>query len=399
MNMAPTEIKPGRARRSLATALTAAVLLPVLSYAAVASVATDKLRAMRSAALLGDLKSEQSASLATLSEGTVRTAIAAEPLDGRIVNVAMARDARQHGEARTAAWLPAVSQLGWRDTASLQNRLYAAANAGDMPRILDISDALLRRQQLIDQVLPILAMIEADDTLRPVLLDRLAARPGWRAVYLTSTGTLQTDEQLTARYNLFRELSARGAMPSPGEIIANIAALDRGERFAHSFALWRQIRPNATRPLDDQDFALASVNDQNAPPVSFQWETKTGEGYSTEAVREEAGSMLMVDWSGRGVPVFAQQRTSASPGHYMLVLNVPEKDKAELSALIFRLSCKDTAVTFRPIGGDPTRLRTNAAVRCSYPVLQIAGEIQPSSAAHQMTINRVTMRPLGATAR
>jgi hypothetical protein len=80
MNMAPTETKPGRARRSLATALTAAVLLPVLSYAAVASVATDKLRAMRSAALLGDLKSEQSASLATLSEGTVRTAIAAEQI-------------------------------------------------------------------------------------------------------------------------------------------------------------------------------------------------------------------------------------------------------------------------------------------------------------------------------
>lgn len=399
MNMAPTETKPSRARRGLVTALTAAVLLPVLSYAAVASVATDKLRAMRSAALLGDLKSEQSAPLDTLSEDTVRTAVAAEPLDGRIINVAMARDARRHGEARTAAWLPTVTRLGWRDTTSLQNQLYVAANAGDIPRILDITDALLRRQQLIDQVLPILAMIEADDTLRPALLDRLAGRPGWRAVYLTATGTLQTDEQLIARYNLFRELSARGAMPSRGEIISNIAALDRGEQFTHSFALWRQIRPNATRPLDDQDFALASVSDQNGPPASFQWETKTGEGYSTEAVREETGSMLMIDWSGRGVPVFAQQRTTASPGHYMLVLNVPEKDKAELSALIFRLACKDNAVTFRRIGNDPTRLRTNAAVRCSYPMLQIAGEIQPSSAAHQMTINRVTMRPLGATAR
>jgi hypothetical protein len=399
MNMAPTETKPGRIRRGLVTALTAAVLLPILSYAAVASIATNKLRAMRSAALLSNLKSEQSASLATLPEGTVRTAIAAEPLDGRIVNVAMARDVRQHGEARSAAWLPTISQLGWRDTASLQNQLYVAANAADMSRILSISDALLRRQQMIDQVVAILAMIEADDTLRPALLDRLAGRPGWRAVYLTSTGTLQTDAQLIARYKLFRELAARGAMPSRGEIISNIAALDRGERFAHAFALWRQIRPTATRPLDDQNFALASVSDQNGPPVSFQWETKTGEGYSAEAVREETGSMLMIDWSGRGVPVFAQQRTSASPGHYMLVLNMPEKDKAELSALTFRLTCKDTAVTFRPIGSDPTRLRTNAAVQCSYPMLQIAGDIQPSSAAHQMIINRVTMRPLGTTVR
>lgn len=385
--------------RGITAALTAAVLLIVAGYAGIAASAATQMRAARAGALIGDLHSEQSARLDALSDATVRHGIAGDPLDGRLINVAFARDARQHGQGRAAAWLPTIVQLGWRDTASLQNRLYFAAKASDMPRILDTSDALMRRQQMMDQVIPVLSMVEADPTLHGALVDRLAANPPWRAAYLSAIAHLKERSQLIARFELLQQLQRRHVRLGRNEVVPSLVALDRADLPQYGFALWQRIQPGVARPLDDPQFARAGRNDQAGhDPVPYEWQTMSGEGFRAEAVRDGTQTTLSIDWNGRGVPVFAQQRTSATSGLYALDLEVPPEEKADLPALVFRLVCGETTIAFVPAAENLTHLRTIRAIPCSYPVLQIAGDIQSSVAAHQVTINRLTMRPLGTAA-
>lgn len=390
-------VAPGTARRGAVAALTAAILLSVAIYAYVAATAVMEVRAMRAGALLGDLRSKQAARLDMLSDPTVRRAIAAEPMDGAIVNVAMARDVRQHGNGRTENWLAILARLGWRDTPSLQNRLYAVASAGNMDRVLDISDALMRRQKLLDQVILVLSMAEADPVLHGPLIDRLAENPPWRAAYLSAVAHLKERSQLIARFDLLRQLRRRHVRLDKDEVIPSILALDRADLPQYGFALWQRIQPGVARPLDDPDFARAGRSDQDGHnPVPYEWQTMSGEGFSAAAVRDGAQTTLSIDWNGRGVPLFAQQRTSATPGFYALDVQAPAEEKADLSALVFRLVCDSTTSTFAPVAGDITHLRTITPVACSYPVLQIAGDIQPSPMAHLVTINRLFLYPVGA---
>jgi hypothetical protein len=400
-NMATATIMPTAAselpasRRAVAAGLTAAVLLAVTAYTAIAEAALTKARMARSGALLAELNTDPAAQLDRLSNKTMRTAITGAPLDQRTLNVAMARDARQHGGARTPAWLAALAQLGWRDTITLQNQLYAAALRNDLSGILDITDALLRRRQLSDQIIPVVSLLEVDPALRPNLVDRLAGSPSWRGLYLTTIGHLTTQEQLSARVLLLNGLAQRGSLDK-GEVVPSINALDRVGLVAQAFALWQRVQPGITRPLDDDHFERASRNyNPGHDPVPFQWQIMTGEGFSADATRDGAHTSLAIDWSGRGVPIFAQQRTSASPGRYALDLVIPAEERADLPALSFRLVCGEKTIAFAAAAKDPTRLHTVEAVPCTFPLLQIAGDVQSSSAAHQVTINRIAMRPLG----
>ncbi|MEH3121810.1 MAG: hypothetical protein PGN16_07485 [Sphingomonas phyllosphaerae] len=379
----------------MAAGLTGAVLLAVTAYVVRAETALVAVRGARPGALLSNLKAQPAVQLDRLSDETVRAAIAAAPLDQRVVNVAMARDARLHGDTRTPAWLEALSRLGWRDTLSLQNRLYAVALRDDLLGILDITDALLRRRQLSDQIIPIVSLLEGDARSRPMLVQRLAGRPKWREQYLGTVGHLATREQLLSRVALLNALERHGAL-AKGEVVPSINSFDRAGLTAQAFALWQRVQPGVTRPLDDGHFDRAGRSfEAGEEPVLFQWQLMTGEGFSADVTRNGAQAALTIDWSGRGVPMFAQQRTSAMPGRYALDLEVPAEKRAELPAFSFRLACGNATIPFAAMGVDPTRLRTMAPVPCAFPTLQIAGDLQSSTVAHQMTINHVALRPLG----
>jgi len=379
----------------MAAGLTGAVLLAVTAYVVRAETALVAVRGARPGALLSNLKAQPAAQLDRLSDETVRAATAAAPLEQRVVNVAMARDARLHGGVRTPAWLEALSRLGWRDTVSLQNRLYAAALRNDLLGILDIIDALLRRRQLSDQFIPMVSLLENDARSWPMLVQRLAGRPSWREQYLGTVGHLTTREQLLSRVSLLTDLGRHGAL-AKGEVVPSINALDRAGLTPQAFALWQRVQPGVMRPLDDGRFKRASRSfEAGDEPVLFQWRLMTGEGFSADVTRNGTQAALTIDWSGRGVPVFAQQRTSAMPGRYALDLEVPTEKRAELPAFSFRLACADTTIPLAAVGVDPTRLRTTALVPCAFPMLQIAGDLQSSTVAHQVTINHIALRPLG----
>jgi hypothetical protein len=315
------------------------------------------------------------------------------PLDQRIANVAMVRDALHRRGTPSPERLALLAKQGWRDTPSLQNMLYVAATNGDLPRIIDISDALLRRRQLLDQMLPVLTIAEGDSSIRDTLATRIIARPGWRESYFSGTGYLQQRGQLRDRYEFMRLLQQRGARLDRSEVAPTILALDRHGMPQYGFSLWRMIRPDVTRPLDDTRFTLASRSYQaGQEPVPYQWQMMTGEGYSADASVDGAHGVMTVEWSGRGVPVFAQQRTSAAPGSYALDVKVAPEDRNELSVIAFRLICPDEMVEFEPVGQGSQHYITRIPVRCAYPILQIAGDIQPSASAHQLTFHEIVMR-------
>lgn len=394
---APTE-PPPRARRVTTAAVVMMVLLAVAGYAAVASNAVSAMLVRRSSALLAAPQSDDAARrLGTLDARTIRTAVAADPLDQRLANVAMVREARGGADARTGAWLATIGRLGWRDTVAVQNMLYAAAVAGNLSRVLDLSDALLRRRQLMDHMIPVLSTAETVPEQRARLVAKLVARPNWRGAYMATTAQLTSRRQLLARYDLIRVMQRYHAALAQAEVVPSINALDRAGLSDRAFGLWQSIAPRLTRPLDDTGFALASRSYQaDHDSVPFQWQMMTGQGFSADASGEGSQARLSVDWDGRGVPVFAQQRTSATPGRYALEVAVSPEDVADLPVVAFRLMCDGAPTAFQPVAGRSAYYVTASAVPCAFPLLQVTGDVQSSAVAHQIAFERIVMRRLPA---
>lgn len=394
--MPPGTIDASRYRRWIAVAATTLVTVSVAGYGAIAAMATTTVAAVRSSALLAAGDSSNRAGLRALRQDQVDIALTARPLNQRLVNVAMVRATDGSGVEQVRPWISAVAQLGWRDTSALQNMLYVAAMRNDLAGIFDVTDAMLRRRQLTDQMIPILSTFEADPSSRDLFARRLVANPNWRGLYLSTTEHLLTPGQLAARYRLLRELQRRGSPITMSEAAQNIDAFERADLPVLGFGLWQMVHPGVTRPLGDTRFAAASewsrLGQDN--PVAYQWQISVGEGFRADAVVDAARATLDIDWNGRGVPVFAQQRTSGSTGSYQLDIGVSPANVADLAAFDFRLVCKDVKVSFRQIPQRPQRFVTERSVPCAYPMFQIAGNIQSATTPHQLSIQSLALRPL-----
>ena len=424
MTMPRGMTEPSRLRRGIVSVLAAAVVLPVTVYLAKASTAVTLVRAQRGSALItpavvaaaaprssttvaarGPVKPQNG----LLTEALIRQAIAARPLDQGIANVAMVRAVKGQTtqappiivangtpeKARLDTWMPVVARLGWRDTPAQFNRLYGAAAAGDVAMVMDVSEALLRRQQAVDQITPVLAIVETDPQVSQELITRLQRKPGWRAAYLDTTNVLVRPEQRVARYKILRELVRKGDRLGDDEVVTNVTALERGALPNLGFSLLKAARRGVTSPLNDPDFRRAATNSAgDVATVPYDWQLLTGEGFSTDAFVENGQSSLEIKWSGRGVPVFARQRTSAGPGRYALKIAVEPQTLANLAAIQFRLVCDDIVIRFRQDGASPTRLLTLQSVPCAYPVLEIAGEVQSSSVPRTVVLHALRLRPV-----
>jgi len=424
MTMPRGMTEPSRLRRGITSVLAAAVVLPVVVYLSKASTAVTVVRAQRESALiapaiLGASAPGSSTSVAArgpvrpqnglLTEAMIRKAIAARPLDQVIANVAMVWAVKGQApqgssvvvangkaeKARLNTWMPVVARLGWRDTAAQFNRLYVAAATGDIVTVMDVSESLLRRQRGVDQITPVLAIAETDPQISLELIARLQRKPGWRAAYLVTTNVLVRPDQRVARYKMLRELMRRGDRLGDDEVFANVTALERGALPNLGFALLKAARPGVTSPLNDPEFRRAATNSAGGvATVPYDWQLLTGEGFSTDAFIENGQSSLEIKWNGRGVPVFARQRTSAGPGRYVLDIGIEPHTIADIAAVQFRLVCDGTVIGFRQDGPSPTRLSTLQPVPCAYPVFEIAGEVQSSSMPRTVALHALRLRPV-----
>jgi hypothetical protein len=389
--------EPSHLRRGAALTLVAATLAATV-YIAIASAALVQVTATRPSALIAAWRNDQSviAPVMGLSAVTVQRAVAARPLDPRTLNVAMVQAVGGAGEKVLGRWIATLARLGWRDTPALQNRMYFAAINSDLGKVVDISDALMRRRQVQDQTIPIMALFEIDPTLRPGFVRRLASTPQWRSSYLYATGHLRGRAQLDARYAVLEGLRRRGVALGRSELVSNINALVAGGLPERGFALWNSVQPGVSRPLNDPNFKRASVGDQtNNDTVPFEWEMTSGNGFDVGAYADAGHSALAIRWDGRGVPVFARQRTSALPGRYIIDVAVAPEDANDLSAFGIQLICEETGYVFRQQRGRTSRFVMEQAAPCAYPILEISGDIKGNGAPRQMEMRGLRMSRIG----
>ena len=106
--------------------------------------------------------------------GNLVKLLAAEPLDQSLLNLLYAIEVRNGAtEQRQLALVQSLGALGWRSTSAQRNLIIDALNKDEFgPAILRI-DALLRRDQLREQIIPVLRQLEQDPSVVDALVDRL----------------------------------------------------------------------------------------------------------------------------------------------------------------------------------------------------------------------------------
>ncbi len=377
--------------KRVSATLIAVVLLSVAGYLIKSSAAIETVRAAQSSASLYAAINTPTdvAPVKALSETVIRQAVAARPLNPGFVNVAMVHDVVTHGEAAADRWITPLSRLGWRNTAALQNRLFVAAVRSDTKQVLDLCDALMRRLQIQDTLIPLLNTVELDPMLRKEFVKRLANAPGWRPLYFYASSGLKKPDQLRARYSILQMLRQQGVQVDATLVRSSVQAMIDNGMPELGFALWRQVQSGVTTPLNDSGFLQASAGKTGDSP--FGWETATGDGFDVDTYREGAKAVLAVQWNGRGVPMLAWQRTSALAGSYALDVDVSPEKIRDLNAFRFRLLCGKVATELQQDPQRSTRFITREKVSCSFPVFEVSGDIAAQNAPRSVEFRRFTL--------
>ncbi len=388
----------GFGRAALPLAL-AASLLPVTIYYAATAPRLATFSNGSEGNLLGSVAKTRPAGQDALS-GT--ELLAADPLDQQAVSATIAARARATGDMnRALAEADLLRRLGWRSNVALKNLLWRAGTARDIPLLMDTLDALLRRQRLLDQIYPILNLMTTDPEFRRLLVQRLAGRPPWRSYYFQSGSALSDPEQIAGRFEVMRAVQARGDRLTRNEVAPILPKLIEVGRERSAFALWQQHRGTVASPLADPQFANAAQPlPADSLPVPFEWQLASGSGYYAEASRDDRGSLLAVDWDGRGAPTLAGQLTSASAGRYRLDVTGDPPMRATINKIGFRLACRSgKSVEFTPVAvgeGRQARLVARERVPCDYPELQLFGLVQPGTSASSIVLRSIRLVRTGA---
>jgi len=326
-------------------------------------------------------------------------ALAANPLDQKIVNGVIAARLRATGDiGRARREVALLRQLGWRNTNALQNLLWLAGTTSptDLPLMMDTLDALLRREQLLGQVYPVLNLMTTDPAFRAILARRLARHPPWRLYYLMSASDLSRPDQIEGRYLLMRAIQRSGGRLARNEIAPVLPKLIGIGRPEQAFALWGTQAAGVSMPLTDTNFAFAAGPvSADTLPVPFEWQLKSGSGYVVDAGRDDHGSFMSIDWSGRGTPSFASQRTTARAGRYRLVVTADPPMSTVANRIGFRLLCTDgSKAEFNLVStgsGGKAQLVGIGRVACNFPELELYGLIQTGTSAASVMLRTVLL--------
>lgn len=330
----------------------------------------------------------------------IATALAINPLSQSALNALLVERMRATGRPMTKGEANLLLQLGWRDEVSLRNVGEVYADGSDLPKLLNVFDALLRRATRSGEpVTDVLTFMETKPDFQAALVNKLAQDPPWRSLFLRLTANqLDTREAALNRLQTYQALARTKRPPSDIETAAVLPALHAQGFGGEAFALWQDVRrrrgqPMLMRPLADPDFArTARLQEDQGIMTVYDWTVEHGDGFGIGFGSDAKG--LMIEWDGRGIPVFARQRSSALPGTYRLAVTT-ETDTEGEDAIGYRLVCPEGVVELRPAGmSGRTRLyRTDGRVGCGFPMFEIFGRPQNRPRDIRATLNRMTLSP------
>lgn len=303
-----------------------------------------------------------------------RIAVAYDPMNQRLVNTAMLAMSRGRPGPPDSTWFAMLARLGWRDTPSRQNLLIRHVQQGEIVATLDDIDGLLRRDQLIDQISPVLLTAESDPVWRIQIIERLRQRPSWRFGYLQRGSLIDDPVLLAARADTIRTLQRLGDDVAVGEIAPILPRLLAADLGAQAFAIWQAREPSIARPVADPGFAGLALERQPST-VPFHWQLTNGSDYGVD-VESRPAPHLTLSWNGAGAPIFATQHISESAGHYAVIFTTLEPGSGLSDMIGVRAVCGSEIIDFvhsRQL--SPTRIAYagERAVPCSYPRLELFG--------------------------
>lgn len=324
-------------------------------------------------------------------------AIVATPLRQALLNLAVIGG----GHSKDSRWIAVLRRQGWRSSPALQTIMTYLAERNDLPGALDVLDSLLRRGQAFAEGSKAVQTMEMLSDGQPLVVGLLARHPPWRHDYLVMAGDLKTAAAASGRYQVLTALQRRGDRLSRDEVAPLLPVLIRTGQPSAAWALWQTLVGvgHTTSPLDDMRFrklTAVSLNDEEMS-VPFEWQITTGQGFSVEPYSDKGGTRLGISWDGRGVPVFASQRTSepVPSSRYRLSVATPDAPAIIASLLEFRLRCDNGSVTSFDIAGPATngilRYQTATPVTCTFPLFEIAGRLQGTGSAHSIDLSEVML--------
>lgn len=306
--------------------------------------------------------------------------------------------ARRDGEA-AKKFAAAMKKLGWRNTAVQRSLLVNAANEENFDALMDRADALLRREVLTDEVLPIVLLFERNPAVRKPLVRALARMPDWRRQFFGRTEILRDPVQRQARFGTVEYLIDSGATMKREEIAPLVNALDQAGDSARAEKLWVKQMPHAGKAmLFDPAFEFATRMDPERPDLvmPFEWHLEQGSGYNSYV---ESGGGVRIEWDGHGVPTFLRQRlrfNGQRPLKISLALNGDVM--TAVGGLDVSLFCSKTGKTLpldRPeISAERDAVIYSAgavAVGCDRPELRISGALRDTATPVDFAIQSVSV--------
>ena len=295
----------------------------------------------------------------------------------------------------------AMQKLGWRNTAVQRSLLVNAANEEDFGALMDHADALLRRDVLTDEVLPIVLLFERNPEVRKPLVRALSRMPDWRRQFFGRTDVLRDAVQRRARFGTVEYLVDSGATMKRDEIAPLIIAMDQAGDIARAEKLWVKHMPHAGKTmLFDRSFVFAAGMDPDRPDLvmPFEWHLGQGAGYNSYV---ESDGGVRVEWDGHGVPVFLWQRLRFNGQRSVKVSLALNGDvMTAVGGLDVSLVCSKTGKTLlldrTEVSADRDAVIYSAgaaAIGCDRPELRISGALRDTATPVDFAIQSVSVIP------
>ncbi len=277
-----------------------------------------------------------------------------------------------------------LKQLGFRSTLAQQLLIESALKRRDFTDILLRSDALLRRDKLQDDVLPIMLIAAGDPSTREPLITALGRKPSWRLAFMTHPIGFSRPELRAVRAEVLGEMIARKLPVDRLEVAYATRALSKAQENASAYKLWKQYNRIEGRQFvvfDPRFHAVEQEQEEVAgSDMPFEWLLLKGRGYRAQLRPSTKQNTLTLSWNGRGAPVLVEQKIALAAGRrYKLDILATEPAAVIANRFAITLDCPGRApvafVDFQPAEkpGQPETVTAKEAVGCDFPVLRIRG--------------------------
>jgi hypothetical protein len=331
-----------------------------------------------------------------VSASDIATAFANDPLNQNLVTAGFAMKSDELSSEDRAQWIAVIRKLGWRSTSAMQTLINEAVKTQDLRDVTVVADALLRRQKLFEETVPLMNLLEAEPSTWQGVYTRLKAGVPWRVNYLQLSGSIKQPALVEGRIRTLRALQASGDRLTRQELAPSIAMLVGAGKLKEAEQIWRVNGKISPAPLHDQNFRIAvSVGADTDLPIPFEWQFYSGTGFSAYPSEDGLnGATVAIQWDGRGLPVFMSQLTSAIPGNYRFSFKVDGDAQKFATKVGVRFRCGNEVIRLRNVVRPNSQIvtaETMKPITCEFPWIDIFGQIQDRGAAVDLAFNRATL--------